>query len=308
MNLKIRVPRIPPDNLGYAYVTAAAVLWAASGSASKYLFHGGVSPFQLVQLRTTLATAALFFWLLIRKPSFLKITRHDLIYFSGLGFGLAAAQFTYLYAISQIQVAAAILLQYQSPVIIAIYGAAFSHERLRLLTFAAIFGAVAGCYLVAGAYSFNLLSMNRAGILAGLSSAVAFAWYSIRSESGMRKYTAWTVVFFALLFAAIIWNILHPPFAAFAQTYRPEQWAWILFIGTLGTILPFGFYNKGIELIRSACASITATLEPIAAGIFSFIFLAEIMEPWQIMGAALVIFSIILLQIRKDPSCQPKRV
>ena len=104
----------------------------------------------------------------------------------------------------------------------------------------------------------------------------------------------------ALFFGAIVWNILHPPLEAFMHDYSAVQWWWILYIGVMGTLVPFGLYLEGINLIRSTRASITATLEPITAGIISYIFLNEIMEAWQITGGILVIASIILLQLHQE--------
>jgi drug/metabolite transporter (DMT)-like permease len=290
-----------PAGPGYLCVVLAAVLWAASGSASKFLFTGGVTPFQLVQLRTTIAACLLFSWMLVRKRSLLSIGRKDLIYLMALGIVLAAAQFTYLFAISRIHVAAAILLQYQAPVLIAAYAVVFSRQRFSLLTLAAIVGAVLGCYLMVGAYNLDMLNMNRAGIISGLASAVAFALYAVMSEYGMRTYSPWTVLCYALLVAAVVWNIIHPPLAAFGGTYSAGEWGWIFFIGSFGTVVPFGLYNEGINLIRSTRASITATLEPVTAGMISYSFLGEMMEPWQIVGGGLVIASILMLQIRRDP-------
>ena len=272
-----------------------------SGTAAKYLFQGGMSPFELVQLRTTISAAMLFVWLAVRKRSLLSIARKDYLYFPLLGIMLGAMQFTYLYSISRIQVAAAVLLQYQAPALIAAYALFFNRKRLSVVTLASLFGAVMGCYLMVGAYNLDLLHMNRTGIISGLASAVAFALYSVRSEYGMRTYAPWTVLFYALLFAAAIWNVLHPPFSAFRARYGASAWQWILFIGLFGTVLPFGLYNEGIKRICSTRASITATLEPVMAGVFAYGFLGEMMEPWQIMGAGIVIASILLLQAKQDP-------
>jgi drug/metabolite transporter (DMT)-like permease len=215
-------------------------------------------------------------------------------------FGIAAAQFFYLFTISKINVAAAILLHYTGPVFVTLYSVVFARYQLRPATVIAIFGTLTGCFLVVGAYNLDLLAMNKAGIIGGLLAAVAFATYSLLSEYGMRKYNPWTVLFYAFLFAALIWNILHFPLEAFLHAYTPVMWWWILFIGVLGTILPFGFYFEGINLIRSTHASITATLEPITAGVLSFIFLDETMGPLQILGGVLVIASIVSLQSKQD--------
>jgi drug/metabolite transporter (DMT)-like permease len=287
-------------SLGYLFVLLAATLWAVSGSAAKFLFRSGVTPFQLVQLRTTIAAAALFLMLFARRRGDLRIGGRDFRYFIFLGVTLALAQFTYLYAISRIHVAAAILLQYQAPVLIAAYTVFVARKRLSTITFAAMSGAVAGCYLMVGAYDLDILHMNRHGIISGLASAAAFALYTVESEYGMRTYSPWTIVFYALLVAALIWNVLHPPLSAFASQLSVSAWGWVAFIGIGGTVLSFGFYNEGVKRIHPARASITATLEPVMAGLFSYAFIGERMEPWQAMGAGLVIASVLLLKMRAD--------
>ena len=290
-----------PASPGYLYVVFAAVLWASSGSAAKYLFQKGLSPFQLVQLRASISAAILFLWLLTYRRSLLKIKKKDLADLFLLGIALAATQFTYLFSISRINVATAILLQYQAPVLIAGHALFFRHRRLSPFTLAALVGSVAGCYFMVGAYNQDILSLNRQGIIAGLASALAFAIYSVKSEFCTRSNTPWTVVFYALLAAALIWNTLEPPLSAFTAIYGSVSWWWIFYICVFGTILPYGLYNEGIRLILPTRAGITATLEPVVAGAISFFFLGEIMEVLQVIGAGLVIASILLLQARKDP-------
>jgi drug/metabolite transporter (DMT)-like permease len=238
---------------------------------------------------------------LIRFPSLLKISRSDIFYFVLFGtVGMAGVQFTYLFAISKIKVAAAILLQYLAPSFIALHSVVFMREKLSRVTLTALIGATFGCYLVVGAYNLEILSMNIVGIISGLLSAVTFAWYAIHGEYGMRRYNPWTVLFYALFVGAIVWNILHPPLEAFMHAYSRVQWIWILYIGVMGTLIPFGLFLEGINLIRSTRASITATLEPITAGIISYIFLNETLEITQITGGVIVIASIILLQLNQE--------
>jgi len=286
--------------LGYIFVALAAVLFAVSGTSAKFLFHSGITPYQLIQLRTTLAFTCLLIWLWLRHSALLKISISDLPYFLALGvLGIGAAQFLYLFAISKINVAAAILLHYTGPVFVALYVVFVQRQKIGNISIAAIFGTLVGCYLVVGAYNLQLLELNRIGIISGLLAAVAFAVYSVLSEYGMRKYTPWTVLLYGMLFAALMWNVLHPPLEAMLHRYSAVQWGWILFIGIFGTVFPFGFYFEGIKRIRPTPASITATLEPISAGVIASIFLGEIMGLWQIFGGLIVIVSIILLQLNK---------
>ncbi|MGD9136786.1 MAG: EamA family transporter [Desulfobacterales bacterium] len=286
--------------LGYFYVALAAVLFAISGTSSKFLFHSGITPYQLIQLRTTLAFTSLLIWLCLRDLALLKISTIDLPYFLALGvLGIGAAQFLYLFAISKISVAAAILLHYTGPVFVALYVVFVQRQKISILSILAILGTLAGCILVVGAYNIQLLALNRIGIISGMLAAVSFAIYSVLSEYGMRKYTPWTVLLYGMLFAALIWNVLHPPLEALLHKYAPAQWGWIFFIGICGTVFPFGLYFEGIKRIRPTHASITATLEPISAGVIASIFLGEVMLPLQIIGGLIVIVSIISLQLTK---------
>ena len=284
--------------LGYLYVSLAAVLFAISGTSSKFLFNSGITPYQLIQMRTTVAVTGLLIWLGLRNSAFLKISVKDLPYFLVLGvFGIGAAQFLYLFTISKINVAAAILLHYTGPVFVALYVVLVQRHTIGFISILAILGTLVGCFLVVGAYNLQVLALNRIGIISGLLAAISFAIYSVLSEYGMRKYTPWSVLLYGMLFAALMWNVLHPPLEAFRHRHSPEQWGWIFFIGTCGTIFPFGLYFEGIKRIRPTHASITATLEPISAGVIASIYLGEAMAPLQIIGGLIVIVSIIRLQL-----------
>jgi len=286
---------------GYLYVILAAVLWAASGSTGKFLFRNGVTPQQIVQLRVTLGVPCLLAWFLIRNPGLLRIAVKDVFYFMVLGVvGLAMVQFGYFYAISKIHVAVAIILEYLAPTFIVLYSILVVREKLTRTTILGVAGSALGCYLAVGAYNFDLLALNWEGIGAGIGAGLAFAWYAVQGEYGMRRYGPWTVFFYALFFAAVFWNIAIPPLECFRHSYTAEQWACILYIVVGGTVVSFGLYTQGISLIRSTRASITATLEPITAGFISFLFLGETLQPLQILGGALVIGAVVMLQLRRE--------
>ncbi len=280
---------------------AAAIMWASSGTAGKALFEGGMSPLELVQIRVTLSTVLLYAAFGLFARALLRIRIKDLGYFLLLGgVSMAGVQVTYFYAISKIQVAAAILLQYMAPILVAFFSICFWKERLTVSKLVALLLAFGGSYLVVGGYNLRLLQMNRLGIMGGLGAAVCFAGYTLLGERGMHRYRPWTVLFYALAFSALTWHILYPPFHYIVAGFSLAQWGWILYIAVVGTVVPFGLFFVGINYIRSTRASITATLEPISAAFMAFFLLGESMELLQVLGGGLVIGAIVVLQVHRE--------
>lgn len=286
---------------GYLCVLAAAIMWASSGVAGKALFAGGITPFELVQVRVTVSTLLLAIAFGLHSRDLFRIRGRDFVYFFILGgVAMALVQITYFYAVSKIQVAAAVFLEYLAPILVAFYSICFWKERLTPTKLLSLALSLAGCYLVVGGYNLHLLKMNRVGILCGLAAALCFAGYTLIGERLMQRYSPWTVLFYAFLFATFTWHIIYPPFQYLRAVYSLNQWGWLLYISVIGTLIPFALFFIGVNLIRSTRASITATLEPISAGFFAYFFLGEVLEPLQVVGGAMVVGAIVLLQLRRE--------
>lgn len=289
---------------GYVFVVIAATLWASSGSFSKYLFNTGViTPFDLVQSRITLASLFLFLILLSTDRSKLRVAPGSAGYFLWLGcVGMATVQFTYLFAISKINVAAAILIQYLAPALIAAYYIASGKGYVNKVTLCAILMSITGCFFVVTGKKLGLGAMDRIGVMSALCSAVSFAFYSVKSEEGMKRYDASTVLFYSLVFAAIAWNVFRFPFSWVKPGMDFRIWCSLFYIAFLGTVVPFLLYFWGIKIIRSARACITGTLEPVVAGLISWVLVGESMDYVQMTGGVIVIMSVILLQLKPEPA------
>jgi len=291
-----------PDHIRpYLLIMCAAVLWASSGTASKYLFNTGMNPYTLAQFRVTFSALLIVGYLFFFQINSLKITVRDVWYFIALGaFGMAGVQVTYLFAISKIKVAMAILLQYLAPFFVATYSSLFLKERMDRWKVLSILLAFGGCFFMVEAYSVSFFSLNKQGVIAGVLSAVFFSFYSLLGERVMRKYNPWTVLFYALVFAAIFLNSILPAKTVLLWKTELRWWLTVVYIISCGTVIPFGLYFMGIEHLRATRTSIVATLEPISAGIFSFMLLGEVLRPWQIFGGLLVITAIIIIQSRRE--------
>jgi len=296
------------ERSGYLYISIGATLWGVSSVVAKSLFIIGLPPAELVQIRLTLATLTLLLVLLIFDKKRMIISLKDVPYFFVLGFvGVAGVQFTYYYTISKIHVGPAVLIQYLSPVWVALYAFVFQKEPLSKRKIAALLLALLGCYFTVGGHRLDLLRLNRIGIVSGLISSLFFSFYALYGEKGLKKYDPWTLILYGFGFGAVFYWLLISPMKVIAGGYSLKIWVAFLYIAIFSTLIPFGLYFKGIERVRATRASITATWEPVVAGLTAYFVLGEVLSPLQVVGGFGVIAAIVLLQMAKEKAspCTP---
>ena len=291
---------------GYLYVLIGTTLWGVSSVVAKILFNIGLPPGELVLIRLTLAAVTLAMILFFFDRKRMIISLKDLPYFIILGFvGVAGMQFTYYYTISKIHVGPAILLQYIQTVWVSLYAFLFQKEPISKEKIAALFLAVMGCYFVVGGYQTDLLRLNKIGIVSGVIASFFFTFYALFGEKGLKKYDSWTLILYGFGFGAVFYWILFSPIKIITAGHSFKMWMAFIYIAIFSTLIPFGFYFKGIEYMRATRASIIATWEPVVASITAYIVLGEVLFPPQVLGGIGVIASIVLLQMAKEKIAPP---
>jgi drug/metabolite transporter (DMT)-like permease len=285
---------------GYLLVILAAAMWGTNGVVAKYLFGQGVSPSMLVHVRSALAFVILFGVLALFKKELLRITKKDLLFLVSFSIGgMGMVNFMYFYTISKTNVATAILLQYTGPIFIAIFAVSFQGERFTRVKIASLAFAFWGCFLMAGGYNPELLRLNVVGLICGLIAALFFAFYTLYGEWGLKRYSPWTMVVYAFGFIALSWGLIATPWEVSQRGLLLAQWPYFLYVAIVGTAIPFGLYFQGVKYIRATRAAITSTMEPIVAGLVSYVLLGESLFLPQIIGGISVIVAIIFLQVER---------
>lgn len=238
----------------------------------------------------------LFLSLAATNRSLLRISLSDIPYFLIFGFfGVAVLQFTYLFTISQTNVATAVFLEYLAPVLSALYGMVFLRERPHYFKIIALFLAVSGGMLIVNGSPGGSLTVNRAGLISGLLSAAAFAFYSIYSKKGLARHNPWTVLTYGSAAGSMYWSFYLPPWQAMAG-HSITNWLFFMYIVVFATILPYGFFILGLKYLDPVKAGIISTLEPVIAAVVAWLFLHEALFPLQVLGGALVCAAVIMVQ------------
>jgi drug/metabolite transporter (DMT)-like permease len=308
LNTSMHFKTILRNYRGQIYLVLASLLWGSMSVAAKLLMLQQLPAGQLVGMRLILTSSGLLGFLLVRPlifrtsstslpmprgPSQLLPSKDLMACFFILGVGGIALNYLFYFkAIESLTVAAAILIQYLAPFFIALWNRITTGSSLSFGQTVAFFITLLGCGLVT---QVDLAGVATIGIGYGLAAALTYAFYTLLSEKLIQKWDGVQVQFWTFLFAAIFWNFLYPPLAADQFSYNFENISLILWVGFAGTLIPFALLLKGLAIIKSSQASITATLEPVFAAIFAFFILGEPLKAPQVLGVLLVVSSIVYI-------------
>ena len=285
----------------YLFILGAAFFWGVSATVAKYLFTRDFDTFLVVQMRTTISCFILVPAFLLFRPGLLRVAPRDLPDLALLGIlGVAGSNFTYYFAIRETNVATAILMQYLAPVLVLGWAAATREEKVTPLKAAAAAVSLAGCFLAIAGDDIGVLRLSGWGLAAGIGAAFCWAFTNIQIRRMVKKYPVWTCLAWSFLFASLFWFFINPPWAIIAAGYGPETWWVLVLFAVISVLVPHSLYYNGVRHLTAARAIITATAEPVLAIATAALFVGETPGPAGLLGAALVLGGIALLQIRHE--------
>jgi drug/metabolite transporter, DME family len=311
-------PAPRPELRGAALVLTAAALWGTLGVfytwATAYF---RMSPLTVVFWRAALAALILGLVLGVVRPllgggwEMLRVRRRDWPVFLTYGvLGVTAFYLLYIYAVLLVGVAVAVVLLYTAPALVALMSWRWFGERFGPRKIAALGLTLAGCVLVARAYDPGQVSLNLVGILCAFGSAFTYALYSVLGKVSLRRgYPIATMSFYVYAVGAVgllVVTLLVPGpsgdsgGAAGLVSMGADPWAWVLLVvlALFQTIGALYAYTAGLRHLEAGTASILATFEPVVAGVLAYFVLGERLEWPQVVGGALVLLAVVLLQIR----------
>ena len=285
---------------GVGMVVGATLCWGTMAAVAKLLFRDqGVDPLALVVVRAYLATLTLFVFMGAVAPGHLRIDARMFRAAAIVGVGgLLTNNFLYFEAIHLTSVATALLLQYQAPVLLALYALLVERQRVSSRLALSLVLTVAGCALIVRVYDPAAVRLNFLGVLAGLGTAFAFAFYILTSRAALRFMRPWTLVAYGYLAASVVWFPVVPPWRIVAAGFPLQTWGAFLAIATFGTVVPFGLFINGLKHLPPTQASILAMLEPVVATIAAYLILGEALLPLQALGGVLVLAGVILVETK----------
>lgn len=282
-----------------AGVIVAACCWGTIGT-SYALFERwfAVDELTIVTLRSVAAAVLLSVWWAVRRTSFEMPARRDLAGIALLGFvAVTCFYLALIYAFTSTSVSIATLLLYLAPTIVTVGAAVFLNEPLTRTRVLALIVSLIGCGFIVEIYRPSNLEGNLFGIALCFAAAGTYASYSLLAKPLLSRMRSETMILGHLIFGAAGLVVIK-------MVVSPLEWPAVggmLVIGAhsgiLLTLIPIISYTYGLRGLPTGEASIIATLEPVVAMVLAALVLGERLAGFQLLGAACVLGSVVLLAV-----------
>lgn len=297
-------PRVIRRGRGLSLVLLAAVFFSTSGVLAKPVMGAGMTPEQAAVLRILTAGVLLLIGTALFAPRTLRVRRGEwpmLLAYGALG--VAGTQLLYFIAAERIPVGIAILLEFMSPVLIALWVRVVRKKRLPRMLWFGMAVALVGLALVAQVW--QGLRLDAIGLLAGIGAALCSAGYFLLGERAVAEREPLGLVTWGMVIGGVLVSVTAPPWTLpldmAGQTVPFGPWTpplWLLLLGlvVLSTAIP---YIAGISALRhlpASVASVVGLLEPVTAAAFAWALLGEALAWPQGVGAALLLGGAYLVQ------------
>ena len=287
----------------------AASLWGISGACAQYVFEQkGIRIDWLVTVRLLIAGVLLLLLAWWQRPSQVMAvwrpahSARQVLAFGVLG--MLGVQYTYFAVIEHSNAAIGTVLQYLGPTVIAVYLAVVYRRRPARRELVAIVLAMLGTLLLVTHGEWGVLLISLEGLLWGLSSAVALAFYTVQPVALLKRHDSAVVVGWGMLIGGLTFMGWSQPWHI-SGIWDSGTYLAMLFIVVLGTLVPFYCYLLAVKTIGPQRTSLLACAEPLSAALVSVVWLNVEFGWLDVLGSLCIVLTIYLLARSKQSGSDP---
>lgn len=275
------------------------MLWGISGVCGQYLFQNkGVTATWLVPIRLTSAGLLLLLYFLLRDHeralSVWKEKRNakDILVYAIAGMMLC--QYSYFQTIEWSNAGTATVIQYLGPAMTVVYICISERQRPKKKEVIAVLFALCGIFLIATHGKPGSLALSGRALGMGLLSAVGLVIYTVKPRRLLKQFPSPLVLAWGMLIGGIVLSAVMRPWNHMPQI-DAELIGVLLVIICLGTMTSFSLYLHSVSLIGPVQAGLYACIEPVAATVFSVIWMKETFVAVDLLGFVLIVATVFVL-------------
>ncbi|MEW8958322.1 MAG: DMT family transporter [Moorella sp. (in: firmicutes)] len=272
----------------------AAFALGTEGVAAKLAYAGGANILTVLVLRFLMAAA--FFWgKMAFKPAGWRLERPTFYRLVALAVGGQALTVLLLfYSFQQIPAAAAILLFYIYPAVVAILAAVWLQETVNRSTVTALIVTFLGLLTILGVPAGDWHSK---GVIAALLAALTNGIYMVGQAHMLKRLEPGTFNAYMTLIVGATFLGLALLTGSLDLAVSLQAFLAIAVLALITTVLAFTAMAGSIQYIGAQRAAIICTLEPAFTAVLAGLILGEKLLPVQILGGAFIIFGVLWQQL-----------
>jgi drug/metabolite transporter (DMT)-like permease len=157
--------------------------------------------------------------------------------------------------------------------------------------------------LAAGTGAFDI-----GGALLALAASVTYTTYILISDRIIGAIDPFALAALVLTGATASFAVTGLATGSLDLRLPGEAWLWLILIALVSTVVAVSAFFAGLKRVGPSEAAILSTFEPVVTVALAFAVLNERMSPAQLLGGALVLGAVVLLQLRPRPARAPLRV
>ena len=263
-----------------------------------------VSPNTLLFLRMALSLPfflVIAWWLRSQQP---RLIARDWAGVAGLGFiGYYAASFLDFIGLQYVGAGVGRLILFLYPTLVLVLASLFLRNNPTLRQVGALVLSYAGIALVVS----DQVDATAAGklfvlgVMLVFASALCYAIYLVAGSElvkriGSMRFTAYSMVVATL--PAIAQFLLLEPRGALDLPH--SVWTYAIILATVSTVLPLFLQAEALRRIGATEFALVGAVSPVSVAVMSALGLDEPFGPRQAAGAALVIFGVLLVSLKRN--------
>jgi drug/metabolite transporter (DMT)-like permease len=294
--------------LGYLFVILAAVFWGISGILAKRIFVAGLAtPLTISETRVFVGWLAFLLYAIARGGlAALRVPLSDLWRFALLGvIGVAGANFGLYFAISKMDAALADVIQFTAPTMVAAWMWLRGEEQFDAKKLLALVATTLGVALALGLAT-KTVRMSPLGTISALISALSYTFLMVWGKHLSMKYDRVVILHYAMLGAFLFWLCIQPP-AKLALQLSFSSFFLLGAFGVVSVVIPYTCFFLGLSRVPASGAGIVSTLEPVVIAIGAHFTLGEHLTFSQIVGVALVLCGVGLVEFSRNARNAPSK-
>ena len=287
-------------------VLGSGILFAVNGTVSKLVLRAGIEAPQLTLLRAAGAFAGTLALSLLLRPGGrrLRVSARQLPLLIGYGLtGFFLVPLLYFVAIARLPVGIALLFEYMSPLLVALWARFGQHQRVRPRLWVGLVLSLAGLGCVAEVW--GDLKLNGIGVLAGCGAALFLTGYYVLGERGVAQRDALSLntwAFGASALAGLLVRVATAGVGGWAPLGATSGGIPVAllcgYVVVLGSIVPYLLVAAALRHLPATSVGILGMIEPVVASAVAWLTLGsgEALDPAQLTGGALVLAGVALAE------------